>query len=98
MKKGLIVVALFALFFVSAIAAGAKTYQATGTVLSVTGDVVTIQKGSEKWDISVPQGTKGADDMKVGSKVTIMYTMTATSVEIKPEAKAPAKKTATTKK
>ncbi|HET6331114.1 MAG TPA: hypothetical protein VFF76_10040 [Holophagaceae bacterium] len=85
-----------ALFGASALsAAGAKTYQVTGPVMDVQGDVVTIQKGKDLWQINLPAGTTAP---KKGDKVTITYTMTATSVEVKgAKAEKPAKK-ATTKK
>jgi len=65
-----------------------KTYQATGPVLEVTDTSITIQKGKEKWQIARTKDTKVTGDLKVGAKVTIMYTMTATSVEAKGDAKA----------
>lgn len=87
-----------ALFGASALsAAGAKTYQVTGPVVSVDGGVVTVMKGKDKWEVNL--GSAAAP--KVGDKVTITYTMTATSVEVKgakaEKAEKPAKK-ATTKK
>ena len=78
-----------ALFGASALsAAGAKTYQVTGPVVSVDGGVVTVMKGKDKWELNLGSATAP----KVGDKVTITYTMTATSIEVKgaPAAK-PAK-------
>jgi hypothetical protein len=66
-----------------ALAAG-KTYQVTGPVLEVTNDKIVVQKGSDKWEIARDASTKVTGDLVVGAKVTIMYTMTATSVEVKP--------------
>jgi len=60
------------------------TYQATGPVLEVTDSKIVIQKDTEKWEIARSADTKVSGDIKVGSKVTIQYTMTATSVEVKP--------------
>ncbi|HXU63522.1 MAG TPA: hypothetical protein VN962_17610 [Polyangia bacterium] len=69
-----------------------KTYQVTGPVLEVTDSSVTVQKSKEKWQIARTKDTKVTGDLKVGSKVTIMYTMTATSIEAKGgETKAEAK-------
>jgi hypothetical protein len=73
-----------------------KEYQVTGPVLEVNDASITVQKGKEKWQIARTKDTKVTGDPKVGAKVTIMYTMTATSIEAK-EAKggakeAPAKK------
>lgn len=60
-----------------------KTYQVTGPVLEVTDTSVTVQKNKEKWQIARTKDTKVTGDLKVGAKVTIMYTMTATSIEAK---------------
>jgi hypothetical protein len=70
--------------------AASGTYQATGPVLEVTDSKIVIQKDTEKWEIARTPGTKVTGELKVGSKVTIQYTMTATSVEVKAPA-APAK-------
>ncbi len=79
-------------------AAAAKTYQATGPVLAVTDDTITIQKGSEKWEIAKDATTKVTGDLKVGEKVTIEYRMSATSIEVKPAATTKAAKPAPAKK
>ena len=65
-----------------------KTYQVTGPVLEVTDSVITVQKGKEKWQIARTKDTKVTGDIKVGAKVTVTYTMTATAVEAKGDAKA----------
>jgi hypothetical protein len=67
--------------------AAGKTYQVTGPVLEVTNDKIVVQKGSEKWEIARDASTKVTGDLVVGAKVTITYTMTATSVEVKPATK-----------
>ena len=89
-----------ALFFVAAVAfaAGPKTYQVTGPVLEVTGDVIVVEKGKDKWEIARDAATKVTGDLKVGSKVTIEYTMKAATVEVKDAKKAEAKKTEPKKK
>lgn len=72
------------LVLVAAVLASAapKTYQVTGPVTKVEGSVVTVQKGKESWEVeagaAIPAG------LKVGDKVTVTYTMTAKSVEVKP--------------
>jgi len=71
----------------------ATTYQATGPVLEVTDSKIVIQKDKEKWEIARTAETKVTGDLKVGSKVTIYYTMSATSVEVKTDKAEPAKKT-----
>jgi len=60
-----------------------KTYQVTGPVLEVNDTSITVQKSKEKWQIARTKDTKVTGDLKVGEKVTIMYTMTATSIEAK---------------
>ncbi len=69
----------------SAAAAATKTYQVTGPVLEVNDTMIAVQKGKDRWEIARDAGTKITGDLKVGSKVTIEYRMTATSVEVKPE-------------
>jgi len=66
-------------------AAATKTYQVTGPVLEVSGDMIAVQKGKDRWEIARDASTKVTGDLKVGSKVTIEYRMTATSVEVKAE-------------
>ncbi len=65
--------------------AAAKTYQVTGPVLEIRGDIIVVQKGNEKWEINKGDA-KITGDLKVGSKVTIEYTMTATKIEVKSAA------------
>jgi hypothetical protein len=98
MKKILILAC--AVFFVAAVAfaAGPKTYQVTGPVLEMTGDVIVVEKGKDKWEIARDAATKVTGDLKVGSKVTIEYTMKAATVEVKDAKKAEAKKTEPKKK
>lgn len=92
MKK--VVLFVFALMLVAtmAFAAGPKTYQVTGPVLEVKDDVIVVKKGSDKWEIARTAATKVNGDLKVDSKVTIEYTMTATKVDVKEDKKADAKK------
>ena len=68
-----------------AFAAGAKTYQVTGPVLEVTDSMIVIEKGAkkERWEINRDANTKVTGDLKVGEKVTVTYTMTATEAEVK---------------
>lgn len=75
-----------------AFAGPTKTYQVTGPVLEVKDDMVIVQKGKEKWEIAKDKDTKVTGDLKVGSKVTVMYTMKAATVDVKGEAKAEKKK------
>jgi hypothetical protein len=75
-----------------AAAAALKTYQVTGPVLEVRPDAIVVQKGSDKWELAKDSGTKVNGDLKVGSKVTITYRMTATTVDVKSETAATPKK------
>jgi hypothetical protein len=70
-----------------AIAAGPKDYQVTGPVLDVTDDVITVEKGKEKWEIGRDKNTKVSGELKKGSRVTVHYKMTATSVDVKDTGK-----------
>jgi hypothetical protein len=95
MKTSLRTFALAALLLApstGAFAAAAKTYQVTGPVVEVTPDTITVMKGKEKWEITRDKDTKVTGELKVGSKVTIMYRMTATTVEAKEDGKAEKKK------
>lgn len=88
MKKVLVVLAGLMFAATVACAAGPKTYQVTGPVLEIKGDIIVVEKGgNEKWEIARDAVTKVNGDLKVGSKVTIEYTMTAKKIEVK-EAKA----------
>src|SRR5262245_59929343 len=73
-----------------AIAAGPKDYQVTGPALDVTDDVITVEKGKDKWEIGRNKDTKSNGVLKKGSKVTIQYKMTATSIDVKDAGKAKA--------
>ena len=93
--KRFVLLAAILLFAASvALAASVKTYQVTGPVLEVKDDMIVVQKGNDKWEIARDKDTKVTGDLKVGSKVTIQYTMTAKEIESKeaPAKKEPAKK------
>ncbi|OLB01992.1 MAG: hypothetical protein AUH08_04515 [Verrucomicrobia bacterium 13_2_20CM_54_12] len=64
-----------------AFAAGAKTYEVTGTVLETTPTKIVVQKGAERWEIDLDPQTKVRGELKVGAKVTITYTMSAAKVD-----------------
>jgi hypothetical protein len=68
----------------AAFAAGSKDYQVTGPVLEVNDSMIAVQKGKDRWEITRDANTKMGGEVKVGDKVTVHYTMTATSVEAKP--------------
>jgi hypothetical protein len=92
MKKVLILACAFIFVAAMAFAAGPNKYQVTGPVLEIKGDVIVVQKGNDKWEVSRDAATKVSGDLKVGSKVTIEYKMTATKIEVKEDKKAESKK------
>ncbi len=83
MKTALSFIAVINLAFGSgAIAAGAKTYKITGTIVSSTSSRVVVQKDSERFEFDVdPATVKGSAELKVGSTVTVTYVMSATKIE-----------------
>jgi len=87
MKKMLIFAAVLLFSSSLVFAAGPKTYQVTGPVLEMKDDTITVQKGSEKWEIAKDAATKVTGDLKVGSKVTIEYTMKAATIAVKDTGK-----------
>jgi hypothetical protein len=95
MKQTIIALASFA---IGSAAFAGNTYQATGPVVEVTDTKIVVQKDKEKWEIARTAQTKTNGTPKVGDKVTVYYTMTASSIEVKPgkaeatEKEAPAKK------
>jgi len=52
--------------------------------------MIAVQKGKDRWEVTRDGRTKVTGDLKVGAKVTVTYTMTATEVEAKADK--PAKK------
>jgi hypothetical protein len=92
MKTLLSLLAIVSLGLGSAAFAGsAKDYQVTGPVLEVTDSMIAVQKGSDRWELKRDSSTKGGTGVKVGDKVTVHYSMTATDIESKGAAKADAK-------
>jgi len=71
-----------------ALATSAQAYQVTGDVEEVTATSITVKatggknKG-EKFEMTRGADTKVTGDLKKGAKVTIEYTITAKSVEVK---------------
>ena len=70
--------------FAIAVAGTAWGYQVTGPVLEVTDTKIVVQKGKEKWELARTPDTKVSGDLKVGAQVTVEYSMSAKSVEVKP--------------
>lgn len=83
--------AVVLVFAGTAQAGSTKSYQVTGPVLEMNDNMIVVMKGKDRWEIARDANTKMQGDVKVGTKVTIMYTMTATEVEAKA-AKGAAKK------
>ena len=81
------------LFSATAALAAGKTYQVTGPVLELTDSKIVVQKGSDKWELARDANTKLPETVKVGSKITAEYSMTATKVEDKSPAAPAAKDT-----
>lgn len=66
--------------------AGAKSYQVTGPVIEVTDSMIVVNKGKERFEIDRDSSTKvTGGELKVGDKVTIMYTMSAKEVDVKAD-------------
>jgi uncharacterized protein YxeA len=87
MKRVIFVVGMLVLAVTFAFVQASWAYQVTGPVVEVKDDSITVKKGSENWKIAKDKNTKITGDPKVGSKVTIEYTMTATKIEVKDAAK-----------
>ncbi len=61
----------------------AKNHEVTGPALEVTPAAVTVQKGNDKWELARNSDAEIKGDFKVGARVTIHYTMSATEVGVK---------------
>jgi hypothetical protein len=68
------------------LAAAPKAYQVTGEVVELTDDVVTVLKGKEKFEIARAD-VQPTGELKKGSKVTVEYKMTATTITVKEDKK-----------
>jgi hypothetical protein len=92
MKRILLIIGILLLAVSFAFAAGPKSYQVTGPVLEVTKDKIAVQKGKDKWEIALDPTKPVPAGLKVGDKVTIEYTMTATDIKVKDADKKAEKK------
>ncbi len=90
--RGTVLGALVGFSASAALAAEVRTYQVTGPVVSVSDSAITVQKGKDNWEIARSADTKTSGDIKAGDKVTVMYRMTAASIEAKTGAAKAAKK------
>jgi len=92
-------IAVAGLVLTTAVFAGSKSYQVTGTVLEVTATKIVVQKGTDRWELDVGPETKGSGgSVKVGDKVTITYTMAATKIDARSGKKMGATKIGAQKK
>jgi hypothetical protein len=73
----------------AAFAAGAKSYQVTGTILGVKPTMIAVEKDGERLEMDLDPQTKVSGELKVGATVTITYVMSATRVEAAAAAGAP---------
>lgn len=72
----------FTLGIGAGMSAAAKSYQFTGTVKASDAGTLTVEKNAkETWTFATTKDTKGT--AKVGDRVTVYYTMTATEIEAK---------------
>ena len=76
---------LTAALSLSAAAFAADSYQVTGPIVEVTDAKIVVMKGKDKWEVARNADTKVTGDLKVGTKVTIEYSMTAKTIEAKEE-------------
>src|SRR6185503_13855510 len=83
MKAAFSLLAAASLAFSSVAFAGAKTYEVSGPVLEVNDSMIVVQKGKDRWELNRDANTKVTGDVKVGDKVHVTYTMSATEVEVK---------------
>ena len=69
----------------AAFGAGVSDYQVTGPVTEVDSSKIVLEKGAkkERFEIARDSNTKADTEPKVGDKVTVHYTMTATTIEAK---------------
>ena len=95
MKKMFLTLAAIVAFSAAAATLRAEdhSYQVTGPVVEITPAIITVKKGEQNWQLARSAATKGGADVKVGDKVTVYYTMTATEIESKPAKAAKKEKT-----
>lgn len=70
-----------------------NTYQVTGPIIELTDAKIVVMKGQDKWELARNADTKVTGELKVGSKVTIQYSMTAQTIEAKGDKAKDATKT-----
>lgn len=74
----------------------AKDYQVTGLVTEVSDSKIIVDKKGEKFEMTRQAHSKissqPGQELKVGSKVTVYYSMTASEIEVKDDKKPASKK------
>jgi hypothetical protein len=85
MKKLIVILCIIA--FSASVAFAVDSYQVTGTVTDVKADKIVVKKGKENFEIAKDAATPTKGDVKVGSKVTVKYTMKAINIEGKDDTK-----------
>jgi hypothetical protein len=95
MKTTCSLIAIASLLLGNLALAGSKTYQVTGPVLEISDTMIAVQKGKDRWELARDASTKANGEVKVGDKVTVTYSMTATEIENKGAAKSEKAATAT---
>jgi hypothetical protein len=80
---GFVAVVVAVMFVVASIAFAGKAYQFTGKVLEIKDNVIIVEKGKEKFELTKDATTKIKGDLKVGAKVTVQYESRATEIEVK---------------
>lgn len=88
MKTRLLLPLLLLLTPLSLRAESVRNYQVTGSIVALTDNVITVQKGDEKFEIARTATTKGEGKLAVGTRVTVYYKMSADSIEVKEPSKA----------
>jgi hypothetical protein len=85
-KNLLLTIATVIALGASAVAAP-DSYQVTGPIVEVTDTMIVVEKVTgekkERFEIARTADTKVTGDLKVGTKVTIQYSMTAKNIEVK---------------
>ncbi len=71
--------------FAAALALPTLAYQVTGPVVEVSDTKIVVMKGKDRWELARTPETKVSGELKKDAKVTVEYTMTAKSVEVKAE-------------
>src|SRR6266446_2231948 len=73
----------------TAIAAGAKSYQVTGTILEVKPTMIAVQNDGDRLEMDLDPQTKVTGELKVGATVTITFVMSATKADASAASGAP---------